>query len=622
METLAHKCRGEWAAQGLAAILKPEVGGKPCWHVREDADAGKFARIKSPGCLPIDRGKLTEAQRQTVRARKKMLDEWSDTVAELLTGGATEREATAVFLRGLAEEQGGGISRETLYRWMKSWRAAGWAGLVDGRRDRGGDREGEQFIEELKRLYLSPRQRGAKLCYDMASDRAEEEGWAIPFGPRRAQQVLQALDPKVVAFHRLGPKVYDGNFGKHIQRDYSNLATNDLWVSDGHDFNVFVVYKGKLIRPVLVSWMDVKSRFIVGWRIIAGAENSDAIRSALKLAIREHGTPLTAYHDNGRSYDARSLQGDRKRPQLDLGVFERLDIRVRHARPFNAKAKVIERFHRTLDERFSKRFDTYCGGDTGRKPFDLEEQKAAGKALTLEEFIASFTDWLAADYHNKAHGGEGMEGKTPAQVYRDHLGQKRIVPADVLDLELCRRELATVGRNGVTIRGITYEAPELDSRGGQELPVLVDDENIGQVKVLDAAGRFLCVASSSRKVPANTTSEDLREAMAEINRDRKRVKAALPAHMRAADDPIERMHRQAEAKRQAAPKPEPSSIKPFRSNLEADAAAIRQAEQDARRRPEGPQISFGSLYGASEEKGQGKESYPRLADLYPRKEVG
>jgi len=98
-ETLARKCRGEWAEMNLAMILQPEDGGKPCWQVREDAD-GRFARIK--------------------------------------------------------------------------------------------------------RLYLMPKKWTVAKCYDYASQKFEEEGREVPFGYSRAKQILRTLDPKVVAFHRLG----------------------------------------------------------------------------------------------------------------------------------------------------------------------------------------------------------------------------------------------------------------------------------------------------------------------------------------------------------------------------------------------------------------------------------
>ena len=69
IETLARRARGEWSEIGLAALMNPDGGGKPCWHVREDADP-LFARSKSPAILPIEWGRYTAAQRDVIHKRR------------------------------------------------------------------------------------------------------------------------------------------------------------------------------------------------------------------------------------------------------------------------------------------------------------------------------------------------------------------------------------------------------------------------------------------------------------------------------------------------------------------------------------------------------------------------
>ena len=587
MQTLANLCRDKWAAIGLARKEISAVGGKPCWHVREDAD-GQFARGKSPDAMPFDWSKHTEKQREQVRRRKRLLDAWMETRAELFTHGLNAVEATESFLKSLPGDQEEDVSDRTLHRWHKAYRESGLVGLLDGRLEADGEQNGEggSFIEELKKLYLSPRHRKVSLCYSMAEEKAVELGWKVPFGLRRAQQLLNSLEEKMVCWHREGPRAYDAKYGKYIQRDHSETASNAIWVGDGHKFDVFVNVGGKIVRPVLVSWLDVGSRYCPGWKIIAGAENSDVILAAWRMGVEACGAPVAVYHDNGEGYDAKILQGVTKaerragqRPQLDLGVFERLDVGVVHARPYNAKAKLIERWHSTICERFSKRFATYAGKDTSSKPYDREENIAKGNAPTLEVFTEAFAAWLEADYHHRGHEGDDMQGRTPADVFAEKLKQKRVIPAEVLDLELCPRKRVTVTRNGVEVNGITYEAPELDCRTGKELTVLVNNGDVSRVKVLDEAGRFLCIATSRRRLPDNATKEQVREAMQGVNRDRKRVKAARPAAMRIADDPIDRMHRNAEEKRAAAAVPSPETIRIHRSKLEADLPAIRAAEK-------------------------------------------
>ncbi len=586
VETLSRRCRSEWGQIRMAALLKPEQGGKPCWHVREDAEAG-FARAKSPELMPFDWASITEKQRRTIRLRKRILDSWYQARAELMELGFSEREVTERFIAAAHGEFGATFSRGTLFGWAKAYQSAGRSGLADGRLDHKRRTHTDEFVAELKYHFLRWGRRPS-LSYVLTCEKAEEQGWAIPFGPERARQVLKAIPLKEREFHRLGGRAYDGQSGKYIPRDYEQLESNEVWISDGHTFNVFVEHNGRVIRPTLVGWMDARSRKIVGWQILAGAENSDAILLAFKRGVEEYGLPRSVYHDNGKSFDAQVLQGVTKqqrrrqgkgRPVLDLGVFERLEIEVRHALPFNAKAKTIERFWGTICTRFSERIESYCGGDTSKKPHDLEARKR--NALRLSELCDVFGNWLDANYHNVPHRGQGMHGRTPNEVYCENLQQTRPIPqADVLDLELCPRVRLKVGRLGIHVNHTIYEAPELDALGGQEVQALIDDD-LSRVKVLDLEGRFLCVAQCVRRVPFLATQEQLREAMAVVKRDRRRVRESMAIGPRAADDPIGRLQRIAERERADAPIPSPTSVKPFRSKLEADLPAIRAATQGA-----------------------------------------
>ena len=588
METLARRSRGEWSATSLAALLSPADGGKPCWHVREDADP-RFARAKSPDLLPIDWGQLNDKQRGTIRRRHALLIGWLDARQADFERGFSERQATAAFV---VRERGDGasVSRGSLYRWFKGYQAAGLSGLVDDRLVGAAvDKAGDPFIEELKRIYLKPRGFKKAMCYTLACEKAEEKGWAIPFGERQACNVLAAIPRKVAAYHREGPRAYNAKHGKYIERDYSKLKSNELWVSDGYTMDVSVNVGGKFTRPTLVSWMDVRSRYPVGWRIVARAENADVILAAFRMGVIEHGLPDIVFHDNGEAYDSTALQGVSKRrrregqlPVVDLGVFSRLEVGVKHSLPYNAKAKMNERWHRIIKERFCTRYDTYTGGSPDEKPFDLEANKKAGKAPHLDELIAAFDSWLKLDYCMKKHGGADMDA-APAEVFAEHLHDKRVIDHRRLKLETCRRELLKVGRNGITWRGLTYQSPELDNMSGEEVFLVIDDQNVNEATVLYASGArqgaTICDATLTRRLDVIASEEDTRDAIAEVRRDTRRVRDAGPARIRLADDPIERLHRLATKRAADAPTPSPASIKPVRPA--SDPPALRIASEDA-----------------------------------------
>lgn len=576
METLARKCRGEWSKMNMAAILAPADGkSKPTWHVREDCDP-RFARAQSPDLLPIDWSKLNDKQRATVQRRHAILLAWLDARADDFDRGYSERESTAAFVKRSCDD-GQECSRGSLYRWFKAYQAAGLNGLADRRLVKSAEViTFDPFIDSLKAYYLKSTRYTKAMAYRLACEKAQERGWSVPFDLRQAQNILAAIPKKVAAYHRDGPRAYNAQHGKFIERDYSKLASNQLWVSDGYTLDVRVNVKGKLLRPTLVAWMDVRSRYPVGWRIVPRAENADVILAAFRMGVEAHGLPQMVYHDNGEAYDASALQGVTKRkrregalPLVDLGVFPRLEVGVRHSLPFNAKAKMNERWHRIIKERFCTRFEAYTGGCPDEKPFDLADKEKAGKAPTLEEVEEAFGSWLIADYNMKSHGAADMDG-APAEVFAKHLATKRVIDERRLLIETGRRELIKVGRNGVRWRGLTYSAPELDNMSGEDVQILIDDANVNRVTVLYASGpqkgALVCEAPLARRLDVIADEADVREAIAEVRRDTRRVREAGPARIRLRDDPIERLNRIAAEKGGDAPKPSPDSIQPVQGD--------------------------------------------------------
>lgn len=592
METLARHARGDWSTQGLAALLPPGDGGKPCWHVREDADQ-RFARAKSPDLLPIDLGKLNDKQRATISRRRALLREWLDGRAEDFERGYSEREAATAFVARAAAD-GDRVSRGTLFRWFNAFQAAGLAGLVDGRLvEQEGDLFADPFIEEMKRLYLKPRGIKMAVCYDRACEAAEDRGWHIPFGKRQGVRLLASIPRKVAAYYSDGPRAYNAKHGRYIARDYSKLASNEIWVSDGYTMDVVADVNDKLLRPTLVSWMDVRSRYPVGWRIVARAENADVILAAFRMGVGLHGVPEVVFHDNGEAYDSAALQGVSKKrrkagelPAVDLGIFPRLGVSVKHSLPYNAKAKMNERWHRVIKERFCTRFDTYTGGSPDEKPFDLEQMKRGGKAPALEELVELFAAWLIADYTMRSHDGADMDG-APAEVFAKYLRRKTVIDERRLQLETCRRERLKVGRNGVTWRGLTYQSPELDNMTGQTVMLLVDDQHVNTATILQDGGTnggaVICDAKLLRRLDVRASEEDVRDAMAEVRRDTRRVKDAGPARIRLADDPLERLQRIAAKKAASVPLPLPETLRPAGPTPSHIRFASRETSRSSRR---------------------------------------
>ncbi len=492
--------------------------------------------------------------------RKANMDNWLEHRVEGFAAGECERDITQSFV-SRARAHGDKVSRGSLFRWFRGFQLNGFAALADSRNTFTHANPNRQaFVDELKRWYLSSKKRTRARCFDLASDAFEQKGITVPFGQKQAVRELAKIDPKVVAYRQLGVRAYNSTGGKYLKGRYDTLDSNELWVSDGHAFDFFVRVPGqtKLIRPTLVSWMDMRSRVIVGWRIVACAENQTVILDAFRQGVEQWGKPLRVFHDNGEAYDAKSLQGVTKsqrrkgeRPAIDVGVFSRLGIEVEHALPYNAKSKTLERFHRTVKEKFSREIPTFCGGTTTERPFDVQKHKDGLNVPTLEDIAQLFGDFLEAEYHHHPHLGDGLKGKTPMQVFTANIRERRPVPVDLLDLELSRRVVVKVGRNGVRANNLDYESPELDRLLGSQVVVLVNDLDVSRVTIADLDGRIIGSASEIQGVPRNATSEQLSEAMRTIRRDARFVREAEPAtrRLRVAPDTAGRLQRQAIQKR-------------------------------------------------------------------------
>ncbi|MGN6506773.1 MAG: Mu transposase C-terminal domain-containing protein, partial [Tepidisphaeraceae bacterium] len=179
-----------------------------------------------------------------------------------------------------------------------------------------------------------------------------------------------------------------------------------------------------------------------------------------------------------------------------------------------------------------------------------------------------------------------------------NLRTKRVIDERRLMLETCRRELLKVGRNGVTWRGLTYQHPELDNRTGETVALLIDDANVNRAIVLHASGSrkgaAICEATLAGRLDVRASEEDVRDAMAEVRRDIRRVKDAGPAKIRLADDPLERLHRIAVKKAEKAPRPSPDAIKPVQPT--SGPSTLRIAQEGSQ--DESPEFRSFGYYGS------------------------
>jgi hypothetical protein len=648
---------------GTAKMEKPFGGGKARWLVREDADAA-FARVKFPEQLSVGQTflsvirQLTDKQRSIVNERLRLVRRWETQRAAGVTLGLSEGKITASFLDKLLIDEGKTLSRGTLYNWLRGYRKSGIAGLMDDRWQLAEVRSTapDPFLEEVKKHYLTLRRLKLTLCHEMACLKADENGWEKR-SYKTCQRFIDSIPRPVVLKMRFGEEAHNNEAQPHIECDYSALASNEVWCGDHHEFDVFVKTGERLdsrtgekipqyARPWLTAWMDERSRKLVGYTIFTHDPNQDTILESFFIAVGECGVPAKIRIDNGKDYDSFALQGMTKKQRRRLrvqydaeqlrGVFGQIGVKVAHVEIYHGQSKVIERFFGTLEDRFGRTWETYCGNKPENRPEDFQQKLDRGLAPTLSDFIAAFELWVKNDYHARGHSGDSMDGKSPQQVWNECLGTKVTCDPALAEL-LCLKPTppVKVSQNGVMWSGLRYGKyePELHRRIGQEVTLRINPRDVTQISVWDTDGKFVCLAPANEKIPKNADVQLVREAVKAKRRIARTSDeyAAIRAHRH---EDIPELARRAAMKRNAQAGTDrvdhtlpPPSLRPLRTPISEQLKAYQTALETGALRsavggPEGPRLSLAGYVSEklSNEQAGGDRPSLSIADYHSEKE--
>ena len=467
-----------------------------------------------------------------------------------------------------------GMSRMTLRRLEARYADAGLGGLVrSGRSDKGESRtmcmEAQRRIYEL---YLDANKLKGATILDMIASDARELGpdgcRDCPYNPEsRAHAQLQAselaehfpacdeaghgiqppknrhavnraiagINPADATYARYGRKAWEAQYMTKTVRAKPNMV-NEGWFGDHHQFDVFVLdERGKPVRPWLTAWYDIGSGMLVGWCISLNP-NSGTITEALARAIAKkpgsevYGAPKWIYVDNGKDYRSKRFEGDeeteywrRRDPEMMQDMFLRLTgasvmqtlrIQTVHAKAYHGWAKPVERFFRTLEERYCRQLRGYCGGRPGDRPenFDraLRHWAERGELMSMDEFVDVFQNEILPAYHNHPHAG--YNGEAPAARYaRLPKARSEIFSWSVLDELRMGEAERVVTTQGVKFRGRIYWAPELLHHTGEHVVIKFSDCEMDSITVRNGRdSSFICDA-------------EIRGAMQFVGEDEERV---------------------------------------------------------------------------------------------------
>ncbi len=296
---------------------------------------------------------------------------------------------------------------------------------------------------------------------------------------------------------RDGEKALSNKVEPDIKRDASLLEVGDILVADGHKlaFNVINPFTGKPTRATLVGFLDWKSTALVGYEIML-EENTQCIASALRnVIINLDMIPKIVYQDNGRAFRAKYFTDDKGFSELGFnGLYSKLGIETVFARPYNARAKVIERFFKEFQEGFEKLLPSYIGSNIQNKPAYMMRNEKLHKQLhndfvpTLDETIKMIDMWL--NFKNSQPCPNAPD-KTIAEVLESRKRQN--IDINQLDDLMFATEVKTIQRNGIRFLNCDYFDERLY---GFKSKVLIKYNlfDLTSIKVYTTKGEYLCTA--------------------------------------------------------------------------------------------------------------------------------
>ncbi len=541
---------------GRVEAAKVRTASGVRWYI-DPASHGDLAAIYAPRAsspTAVARmNRLTDKQRRVACERAEAVRDWQG-YRDRLGERADVKMAFRLWADDYATRTGRKlVSYRTMCRWINELDGGDIADLAPRYRGRRPDEPDAAAWAFFCSLYLQRSQPKLRDCHRQTRARAEAEGWTWIGEAATRAKVDRDIDPGVRIEAREGPKAYADHYLPSILRDYTSIAANEVWVADHHQIDVAVRRpdNGHWCFPWLTCWFDMRSRRVVGAWLSADAPNSDTVIASLRRAVAEHGIPDCVYLDNGKDFRALDVAGGKGgsraksiRVELDSplvrGVLELLECDVIWAQAYNAQAKIVERWFRTLRDGFHRWWPTYRGaGVRGGGQSDRPEGLAKllrdcdtpGAVPELAELEAALGDWIANVYHQRPHSGHGMDNRTPDEVYRAELARVRV--CDDRDLAFMAMRVPhpdgtrRVMRNGVHVLGAYYHSTALMAYYGQDVMVRYDPAEIGRVFCFTAEGRYIGPVSNTGRLSARAEASDLRRACRNKSAIRKHTKAQL-----------------------------------------------------------------------------------------------
>lgn len=532
---------------------------------------------------------LTSEERLEIAAWKDILKEWQ----EYRNNAPKKAKAQAdiEFLNYVSVEYPDmKFSQRILYRKKEAQEKEGDIGLLDKRGKHGNHKKTlpDPVFDIFEYYYLDESRKTVTKCMELTELEIKKNRedlqhlLPLPSLSTFSRAVESRIPVPALKYYRFGEKAFLDECAPYIRRKYGDLASNDIWVCDNHTFDV-LVNDGKAEKPVrvyLTGFLDVRSRKMVGW-YVTDNPCSDATLAALRRGIENFGIPKLIYSDNGREFLTHDIGGRGFRKSSAENepptILQLLDIEFRTAMVKNAKAKIIERSFRDVKESFSRLFDGYTGGTIAERPERLKKTgKQASNFTCLEDFKGFVDEYIQGIFNKKSSKGEGMEGKSPDEIYAKYLYEQRVATPEELNLLMLRNSrMVTLQRNGVKLvlygEEYWFRSDELAwNHLGEKVYFRYNPDDLHEVRVYNEDDQFLGTAQQEGALSYFAANkEEARERIRETRKLEKQVKAYKKLKGIQAEEELSLIMDKAAAQMKDEVKIDPKVIRPIRSTEES-----------------------------------------------------
>jgi len=410
----------------------------------------------------------------------------------------------------------------------------------------------EEWYEHYKTLYMKEGGPSVKSCWMQTLGYFSMTDKSITVEefphPNSFDNLLKNRIPKsAICLAREGEQAYNRNYANYIERDSSEIISNDVWVTDHAQIDVSVFgLDGKPGFPWLTAFSDFKSGKFMGWNIHMEAPNSDHIFLAFHSAAETYGIPKHIYMDNGKDFRCKDFAGGRPKftkvlideKSKQMSTLRMLGIEPHFSLPYNGQTKPIERIFNTNKEYFSKHMVGYRGGDVTERPEILAKEVKDGLIFHFNEFVTLFDKYIEDVLNVIPSAGKNHKGLSRNQLFNSEVKEIRSVRPDALMLFCMRTTNAlTIMRNGVLDSqiGSRYWAEWMSGMKGKKVYLRRDIKKYQEAWVFDAEneefiGHAVLAESASTLANTDIQRQMLRNLTAQKKQDMKVAQSYLTGY--------------------------------------------------------------------------------------------